>query len=227
MTFWVIAILALLLAGLYIFVDQEIYFYEGVHLGKTVQGWLYDRWAKKYDEGKRESQAHDAERLAAPLLAALTGMPRPAVLDLATGTGRFPLALLTEPGFDGHVIGLDISEGLLAQAAVKLAAHPGRFELRLQQEFPLPFPDASFDVVSCLEALEMMPEMKTTLTELNRVLKPGGILVTSRGTEASGRKAKVVGAVEFTLQLQRSGFEQVEIQSWWKYFDLVWARKKK
>jgi hypothetical protein len=30
--------------------DREIYFYEGVHLGPRWQAWLYDCWAKKYDE---------------------------------------------------------------------------------------------------------------------------------------------------------------------------------
>jgi hypothetical protein len=45
------------------------------------------------------------------------------------------------------------------------------------------------------------------------------------GTEASGRKAKVVGAEEFTGLLQHFGFEQVDIQPWWKCFNLVWARK--
>lgn len=224
MLYYAIAALILLI-GLYLFVDREIYFYEGVHLGRRVQAWLYDRWAKKYDRDKRESQAHDAERLARPLLAALADIPNPAVLDLATGTGRLPLALLREAGFTGHVTALDISEGMLAQAAAKLADYAGRFTLLRQEEYPLPFPEASFDAVCCLEALEVMPEMETPLRELHRLLKPGGVLLTTRGTEASGRKAKVVNAAELRSLLERIGFEQVEIQPWWRCFDLVWARK--
>jgi MFS family permease len=48
-------------AGLY-FLDREIYFYEGARLGARLQRWLYDRWAAKYDQGKRASQAQDEAR---------------------------------------------------------------------------------------------------------------------------------------------------------------------
>jgi ubiquinone/menaquinone biosynthesis C-methylase UbiE len=223
MLYFLIALLVLV--GLYIFVDREIYFYEGVHLGPRVQAWLYNHWAKRYDQDKRDSQAHDPERLARPLMQALAEIPAPAVLDLATGTGRLPLALLKE-GFTGHVTALDISEGMLAQAAAKLMPYASRLTLLKQTGFPLPFDDESFDAVCCLEALEVMPEMETPLRELHRLLKPGGILLTSRGTEASGRKAKVVAAADFRSLLERCGFEQIEIQPWWRCFDLVWARKR-
>ena len=79
---------ALFLAALYWFVDREIYFYEATHLGPRVQGWLYDRWAKKYDADKHDSQLRDADLLARPALEALRGIPAPLILDLATGTGR-------------------------------------------------------------------------------------------------------------------------------------------
>ncbi len=225
MLIWVAGILALVLIAIYIFVDREIYFYEGVHLGPRIQGWLYNRWAKQYDRDKQASQAHDAETLARPLLEALAGVPEPFVLDVATGTGRFPLALLSEAGFRGRVIAVDISQGMLERAAEKLSAHRERVTLLRYTRLPLPFPDETFDVVGCLEALEVMPEMRTPLAEFARLLRPGGILVTSRGAEASGRKAKVVSAKQFAGLLGEAGFEQVEILPWWKNFDRVRARK--
>src|SRR5512138_2400107 len=81
--------------------DREIYFYEGVRLGPRVQAWLYDRWAKKYDKGKRESQLRDTEMLARPLLDLLKDVPEPFVLDFATGTGRLSYALLNQSDFKG------------------------------------------------------------------------------------------------------------------------------
>lgn len=219
------AIITLVLLGLYLFVDREIYFYEGIHLGPRVQGWLYDRWAKNYDKDKAESQTRDAEMLARPTLEALRGIPSPHVLDLATGTGRLPLVLLKEAGFTGHITAVDVSQGMLDLAANKLGAYPGRITLQQVIGFPLPFPDNSFDMVACMEALEVMPEMETPLRELQRVLKPGGFLLTSRGTEASGRKNKVVSADQFRVRLEAAGFEQVEIVVWWKWFDRVSARK--
>lgn len=224
MIFWVAGIVLFLIL-LYLFVDREIYFYEGTHLGTRLQGWLYDRWAKKYDEGKRASQEHDAEMLARPILDRLAGAPQPLILDLATGTGRLPLALLREPAFGGSIVALDISLGMLQQAALKLADYKTGVTLVRQQGWPLPFSDESFDVVCCLEALEVMPEMETPLAELFRLLRPGGTLVTSRGTEASGRRAKVVSAEAFTRLLERHGFVEVEISPWWKLFDRVLARK--
>jgi len=220
---WIIGIVVV--GAILYWLDREIYFYEGARLGPRVQGWLYDRWAAKYDKGKQESQEHDEERLARPILDALGNIPDPLVLDYATGTGRMPLALLREPEFKGRVVAIDVSKGMLEQADAKLAAYKGRYELVHLIHLPLPYPDNSFDIVSCMEALELMPNMEEPLAELLRVLKPGGVFMSSRGTEASGRKSKVCSVQEFTKLLHDTGFEQVQITPWWKWFDHVLARK--
>lgn len=220
---WVIAVLILIV--LFILADREIYFYEATHLGPRVQGWLYNRWAKKYDQDKRESQLRDSEMLARPTLDALKDIPNALVLDYATGTGRFPSALLSESAFDGHILALDISEGMLEQAAQKLQTHKDKVTLIRLPELPLPFPDNTFDAVSCMEALEIMTEMEMPLSELFRVLRPGGLFITSRATEESGRKAKVKSVDEFTRLLKSAGFEGNQIVKWWKLFDRVLARK--
>jgi len=156
----------------------------------------------------------------------LRGLPAPLILDLATGTGRLPLALLTESAFAaGHITAVDVSQGMLDQAAQKLTDYEGRVTLRQVIGFPLPFPDNSFDMVACMEALEVMPEMNTPLRELFRVLRPGGFFLSSRGTEASGRKSKVMSREQFKTLLESKGFERVEIVAWWKWFDRVTARK--
>jgi ubiquinone/menaquinone biosynthesis C-methylase UbiE len=221
----ILVIALLLLAGLYYFIDREIYFYEGTRLGPRVQRWLYDRWAAKYDHDKRASQEKDPEMLAGPVLENLAGIPEPLILDLAAGTGRLPLALCSRPGFQGHVFSMDISEKMLELASAKLAGHRRQVDLIQYLTLPLPFPDATFDAVCCLEALEVMPAMEPPLAELFRVLRPGGLLVTSRGTEASGREAKIRSAEDFTHLLQSIGFHQVQIRTWWKYFDQVMAHK--
>ena len=51
------------------------------------------------------------------------------------------------------------------------------------------------------------------------------MLISSRATEASGRKAKIRSVEQFTQLLQKKGFEQIEIVPWWKWFDRVLARK--
>jgi len=225
MVYWIIGIVVIILIALYIFIDREIYFYEATHLGPRIQGWLYNYWAKEYDQGKQESQARDAEMVAAPVLAAVKDIQTPLILDLATGTGRFPKALFNETGFCGHVVAVDVSVGMLEQAAAKLESYSSAVTYLRWFDFPLPFPDNSFDVVSCLEALEVMPEAETPLAELYRILRPGGLLISSRATDASGRKSKIRSVGQFTRLLQEKGYERIEIIPWWKWFDRVLARK--
>jgi ubiquinone/menaquinone biosynthesis C-methylase UbiE len=226
---WLVVFTLLVLIGFIL--DREIYFYEGARLGPRVQAWLYDRWAKKYDAGKRESQLHDTEMLARPLLDLLKEIPEPFVLDFATGTGRLSYTLLSQPDFKGHIMAVDLSQGMLKRAAEKLKgqgepASTPRVELLRHRTLPLPFPDAAFDVVCCLEVLELFPNMDDPLAELTRVLRPGGIMLTSRGTEESGRKAKVKSEPVFTTLLEKYQMTNVQIITWWKLFDRVLAQKK-
>ena len=205
--------------------DREVYFYEGARLGPRVQAWLYDRWSKKYDEGKQESQLRDSEMLARPLLDLIKDIPDPLILDFATGTGRLSYALLSQPDFKGHIVAVDLSQGMLEKAASKLSPCLPRFELLQHQTLPLPFSDATFDVVCCLEVLELFPNMDDPLAELTRVLRPGGIMLTSRGTEESGRRAKVKSKPVFATLLEKYGMTRVEITTWWKLFDRVLTQK--
>ncbi len=220
---WVIAVIVLVVIG-FIF-DREVYFYEGARLGPRLQSWLYDRWSIKYDAGKRQSQLHDDEMLAQPLLEKLNDVPDPFILDFATGTGRLSFALMNRSEFNGRIIALDISQGMLEQAVSKLYSRAERVEFLRHRSMPLPFPDATFDAVCCLEVLELLPDTQAALHEMSPLLRPGGSLLTSRGTEESGRRAKVKSKVEMTSMLEASGFENIQITAWWKLFDRILASK--
>jgi SAM-dependent methyltransferase len=202
---------------------------EGVYLGRRVVVWLYDVYASRYDAIKGFDSLSEDRFLARPILERLPKNRRaPLVLDVATGTGRLPLALLEQPTFQGRVIALDLSRKMLAVAAGKLAPFDGRVSLLHQPAESLPFPDGTFDLVTCLEALEFMTNPRAVLRELARVLRPGGLLVL---TNRQGIDARLMPGHTFKHHdlehLLRSdlGLIQVQFQRWQVDYRLVWATK--
>jgi SAM-dependent methyltransferase len=89
------------------------------------------------------------------------------LLDVGCGTGHH-LAALRARGFEAA--GVDGSETMLAEAR---ARNP-QAELRQADVEALPFPDAVFDVVLCIEVLRYLPDPGRCVAELGRVLRPGG-----------------------------------------------------
>lgn len=111
---------------------------------------------------------------AAETLAGVAGAER--VLDAGCGSGRLTVAL-ADTG--AAVTGIDTNTGQLGQARGR--AEKAGVELTLlEADFnaPLPFADASFDAVTSRLALMAADDAVATLTELRRVLEPGGRLVT-------------------------------------------------
>ena len=97
------------------------------------------------------------------------------VLDVATGTGFTALAFASRVK---EVIGLDVSEGMLAQAranALKEGLSNVTFEKGPAEA--LPFPDACFDRVTCRVAPHHFLSVERFCAEAFRVLKPGGKLL--------------------------------------------------
>lgn len=201
---------------------------EGVYLGRGVVVWLYDVYASRYDNIKQFDPYGETYYLALPILQRIPHIRAPLVLDVATGTGRLPLALLDQPGFQGRVIGIDLSRKMLSIAAEKLAPYGGRAYLLHHPAERLPFPDDTFDLVTCLEALEFMMQPRTVLEELVRVLRPGGLLTL---TNRQGFDAKLMPGRTFShetlehLLREDLGLVEVEIHLWQVDYRMVWAVK--
>ena len=90
------------------------------------------------------------------------------MLDVATGTGLVA-AELCRRGF--QVTGLDQSPGMLALARERFG---DRVELVEASATALPFPDASFDHLTFTYLLRYVDDPGATLSELARVVRPGG-----------------------------------------------------
>lgn len=201
---------------------------EGIYLGRGVVIGLYDLYARQYDAIKDYDPVTEHEYLARPILDSLPHVPAPLVLDVATGTGRLPLALLEQPDFQGRIISLDLSRRMVRIAAQKLAPYSGRVTLMHHAADALPFPADTFDLVTCLEALEFMPDPRRVLDELVRVLRPGGLLVI---TNRQGVPARLMpGHTWSHSELERMlreefRMEAVAVQHWQMDYRLAWALK--
>src|SRR4051812_5181768 len=93
-------------------------------------------------------------------------------LDIGSAPGNVTAALARAAGPDGLALGVDISEPMLTRA-VDAQAGPNVGFLRADAQ-RLPFRDATFDAVTSLAVLQLIPDQSATLAEIARVLKPGG-----------------------------------------------------
>src|ERR1700761_1555446 len=98
------------------------------------------------------------------------------MLDVASGTAGVALELAARTPM--KVVGADLTEPMLreGQARVTAAGHDGRIALGTGRGGQLPFPDASFDALTFTYLLRYVDDPQATLTELARVLKPGGTM---------------------------------------------------
>lgn len=98
------------------------------------------------------------------------------VLDVGCGDGRHLRAALEN--HHAYGVGVDLSAERVREAYRKFWIYPltGRGTLVQSDLFCLPFRAGSFDVVVCSEVLEHLPEFEPAVTELTRVLTPGGRL---------------------------------------------------
>jgi len=94
-------------------------------------------------------------------------------LDLATGTGDLAFALAA---CGAKVVGLDITPRMIELARQKIGREaPPAFVVG--DMTALPFPSASFDIVTTGYGLRNVPDLALALDEIRRVLRPGGRLV--------------------------------------------------
>jgi len=106
------------------------------------------------------------------------------ILDLGCGVGRHVISSYTLKNI--QAVGLDLCHADLVTAKERFTTEfeepqneQKSFGLTVGDALNLPFPDNSFDRVICSEVLEHIPDYKSVLKEIRRVMKPGGVFAAS------------------------------------------------
>lgn len=182
---------------------------------------LFDRWSATYDRPGLQlftyRPIHDA------VLAQLDGLEPSTVVDLGCGTGQLTQRLMRRFP-DADIVGVDVSDGMLTEAAGRLRQVGGDAQPLVRADaLQLPFAASSVDLVVCTESFHWYPDQAAALAELARVLNPGGrLLIASiatvtgagdrllrRATSAGGRTIRALPPHRMCQLLARSGFEVI------------------
>ncbi|MBD0716199.1 class I SAM-dependent methyltransferase [Streptomyces sp. CBMA370] len=134
----------------------------------------YETEAAHYDRTRGGGPRADA---AAAAVLRLVPPGARTLLDLACGTG-IVTERLTRPGL--RVYGADLAHAMLRVAAGRAPGRVVRADARR-----LPLPDARVDAVSAVWLLHLVPRATGFLAEAARVLRPGGVLVTTVDKDAT------------------------------------------
>ncbi len=98
------------------------------------------------------------------------------ILDVACGRGANLMAAYDKVGPAGKVIGIDLSAQMVAETQKELATRGlDAIQVKQMDAEELQFPAGIFDFVLCGFALFFFPDIEKALSEILRVLKPGGV----------------------------------------------------
>lgn len=140
---------------------------------KSKAATTYDAAADTYDDPANTFW----ERFGRRTVDRLGLRPGARVLDVCCGSGASALPAVETVGAKGSVLGIDLSERLLALARDKARARGlANTEFRKGDALDLPVEDGSFDAVVCVFGIFFVPDMPAAVRSLWRAVRPGGRL---------------------------------------------------
>ena len=152
--------------------------YKNSDLGKKEQvAKMFDAISKNYD-GLNRVISLGIDVKWRKKVVKIVGKNKPKqILDIATGTGD--LALMMAELSPDKIIGLDISEGMLAVGKEKIAKVnlSEKIEMVVGDSEEMPFDDDTFDAITVSFGVRNFANLDKGIKEIARVLKPSGVLV--------------------------------------------------
>lgn len=152
--------------------------------------------------------------------------PTDTILDVGCGGGR-TIDTMAKAAWHGRVFGVDYSATSVdvARHVNAAAIEAGRVGIQQASVSALPFPAATFDLVTAVETHYYWPDLQSDLREVRRVLKPGGRVVliaeAYRGRRADWLyrpamrllRAEYLTADEHRAALEGAGYANVEVHT--------------
>ena len=181
-------------------------------------GWRYDLMEWFIDTFVFRGQLRQLRQRTANLARM---QPGEQVLDVGCGTGTLALEVQSRVGRAGRVIGVDPGTQQIARARAKAARRHVPIDFQIGVIEHLAFPDQTFDVVLSTIMMHHLPAglKRQGLSEIARVLKPGGRLVIAdfkRKQERQGRAARFHAGgssmQDLAAIVSDAGFSQVEME---------------
>ena len=181
-------------------------------------GWRYDLMGWFIDTFLFRGQWRELRQRTATLASI---QPEEQVLDVGCGTGTLAMEVARRVGHAGCVVGVDPGTEQIAHARAKAARRHLPIEFQIGVIEQLPFPDQTFDVVLSTLMMHHLPAplKRQGLTEIARVLKPGGRLIIAdfKGRQERQGKAAHFHAGGSNIQelagmVSQAGFSEGEIE---------------
>jgi ubiquinone/menaquinone biosynthesis C-methylase UbiE len=181
-------------------------------------GWRYDLMEWFIDTFVFRGQVSQLRQRTATLARM---QPGEQVLDVGCGTGTLAIEVASHVGRTGAVCGIDPGTEQIARARSKAARRNVPIDFQIGVIEHLPFPDQTFDVVlSTLMMHHLQDSLKRQgLSEIARVLKPGGRLVIAdfkRKQERVGQAARFHAGgssmQDLEARVSDAGFEHLETE---------------
>lgn len=157
----------------------------------------FDGQAAEYDQRDTYYYSQNGKISCQDIAEQIRAIPYESLLDVGCGTG-FLIDLLTRQKA-ARYFGLDLSDEMIRVAQEK--AIPGA-SFTVGSADRLPYPDESFDIVTCSQSFHHYPYPEQAMLEAKRVLKPGGLYILS-DTGIGGLGAWIDNHILF--KLARSG----------------------
>jgi ubiquinone/menaquinone biosynthesis C-methylase UbiE len=174
----------------------------------------FDRWSDRYDDSFLQRIMFRPSHTM--MFQHLTSSDR-TLLDIGCGTGAFAARLLQHLP-DMEIWGYDLSPKMLDVSATRFQQSPARFHPVRGDSERLPFPEDTFDAITCSHSFHHYPRQAEVVAEMYRVLKPGGRLMI-----IDGYRDLVLGRIIFDwyVPLTEGKVHHCSAQRFRELFDLA------